>query len=178
VDSTEVKTVPTNVAYCRGTKCDKLTTCSHEGSCQYKSSAELLKEDREARAKVLVENIDSELEQLDMFPENKPVVRTFETGANRDVDDNKLDYEGFLSPLVLRRFAEYMHKNRKLRDGSVRASDNWQKGMPRDVYMKSMWRHFMAVWEGHRAGTVSEEDLCGVIFNVQGMLHEVLKVKK
>jgi hypothetical protein len=41
--------------------------------------------------------------------------------------------------------------------------------------MKSMWRHFFAVWKSHRAGTVSREDLMGLMFNVQGFIHETLK---
>lgn len=108
-------------------------------------------------------------------------VRTFDTGATRDSDDRKLDYEGFLSPLVLKRFAEYMHVHRVQSDGELRDSDNWQKGMPRDAYMKSMWRHFMDVWALHRSradvaeNCDIEEALCAVLFNVQGYLHEVLK---
>ena len=78
------------------------------------------------------------------------VVRTFDTGANRDVDEGKLDFEGFLSPTVLKAYAEYMHKNRTLRDGSLRDSDNWQKGIPIPVYMKSMYRHFFDVWSNYR----------------------------
>lgn len=107
------------------------------------------------------------------------VVRTFSTGANRDVDTNKLDYEGFLSSRVLTRYAEYMHKNRFLRDGSMRDSDNWQKGIPLTVYMKSMFRHFMEVWRIHRGveeGDI-EESLCALRFNVDGMLHEILSAK-
>ena len=105
-----------------------------------------------------------------------PVVRVFATGANRDMDNGKLDYEGFLSPTVLRRFAEYMHKNRFLKDGSMRDSDNWQKGIPLDVYMKSMLRHVMSCWLDHRLGGYAlEEELCGVLFNVQGYLHQRLK---
>lgn len=103
-------------------------------------------------------------------------VRVFETGANRDSEDGKLDYEGFLSPLVLKRFAEYMHKNRYMRDGSLRDSDNWQKGIPFDVYMKSLFRHFMEVWTLHRKGGTRaelEEALCGVLFNTMGYLHEL-----
>jgi len=102
-------------------------------------------------------------------------MRTFETGATRDTDQNKLDYEGFLSPAVLKRFAVYMDKHRLQADGSYRDSDNWQKGIPVDAYMKSMWRHFFAVWEGHRAGEDNIEDLCALMFNVQGMLFEKLK---
>ena len=109
------------------------------------------------------------------------MIRTSPSGANRDDDVNKLDFEGFLSPLVLHRFAVYMHKNRLLKDGSVRESDNWQKGMPREWYMKSGWRHFFDWWEEHR-GIESregvEEALCGLLFNTMGYLHEVLKEKR
>lgn len=111
---------------------------------------------------------------------SEKVVRTFETGANRDVDEGKLDFEGFLSPTVLKRYAEYMHKNRTLRDGSLRDSDNWQKGIPIDVYMKSMYRHFFDVWSNHR-GIETHDDkitnLCALLFNAMGMLHEELKKK-
>ena len=72
-------------------------------------------------------------------------MRKFNTGATRDVDNDKLDFEGFLSPTVLIRYAEYMHTHRKQSDGALRDSDNWQKGIPKEVYMKSMWRHFMDV---------------------------------
>ena len=105
-------------------------------------------------------------------------MRTFDTGATRDTDQGKLDYEGFLSPLVLRRFAEYMHKHRLQADGALRASDNWQKGIPMDAYMKSGWRHFMEWWTLHRnPNTVGdmEEALAALLFNVQGYLHELLK---
>jgi hypothetical protein len=105
--------------------------------------------------------------------------RVFETGANRDTDEGKLDFEGFLSPLVLERYAQYMHKNRKLKDGSLRDSDNWQKGIPIPVYMKSAWRHFFAVWKNYRDGNLyqNQEDACALMFNIMGMLHELLKNK-
>ena len=45
---------------------------------------------------------------------NRP--RKFESGATRDSDTNKLDFEGFLSLLALIRFAEYMHSNRMQSD--------------------------------------------------------------
>jgi hypothetical protein len=105
-------------------------------------------------------------------------MRTFDTGATRDNDDTKVDLEGFLSPTVLQRFGEYMTVNRVQADGSLRASDNWQKGIPREAYMKSMFRHFMEVWTGHRAGNVSEDALCAMLFNVQGYLHETLKARR
>lgn len=109
-------------------------------------------------------------------------VRKFETGATRDADDSKLDFEGFLSPLTLQRYGEYMHRHRKLSDGSLRDSDNWQKGIPFDAYMKSLWRHLKDAWTAHRGfGTHSgdniEEELCAVIFNASGYLHELLHAR-
>jgi len=107
-------------------------------------------------------------------------IREFDTGATRDTSDDKLDFEGFLSPIVLERFAEYMHKHRFQADGEKRASDNWQKGMPKDAYMKSAFRHFMDLWKEHRGHDSREgvEDaLCALMFNIQGYLHEHLKDK-
>ncbi len=107
-------------------------------------------------------------------------MRQFETGATRDADVDKYDYEGFLSPLVLERYAQYMHKHRVQADGRMRDSDNWQRGIPRDAYMKSGFRHFMDWWRAHRglpAREGMEEALCALLFNVQGYLHEHLRTK-
>lgn len=121
-----------------------------------------------------------------MLYSNGPV-RTFPTGATRDTDANKLDFEGFLSPLALQAFAEYMHANRVQSDGTLRSSDNWQKGIPLDAYMKSMWRHFFAVWstyrdaigfEGGEYQDIQITNLCALLFNVQGMLHEMVKLRE
>jgi hypothetical protein len=109
-------------------------------------------------------------------------LREFDTGATRDTESGKLDYEGFLSPLTLKRYAEYMHSHRTQADGSLRDSDNWQKGIPIDAYMKSMFRHLMDLWHLHRGhvtednhGQVTTEDaLCAIIFNASGYLHERL----
>ncbi len=107
--------------------------------------------------------------------------REFSSGATRNSEEGKLDYEGFLSPLALERYAQYMDKHRHLEDGGLRSSDNWQKGMPRDSYMKSMWRHLIQVWNWHRrtgvGGETIQDALCGVIFNAMGYLHEVEKEK-
>lgn len=104
-------------------------------------------------------------------------VRKFDSGATRDTDTGKLDYEGFLSPAVLERYAQFMHKNRVQRDGTLRDSDNWQKGIPITVYMKSMWRHFFSVWKGHRQGLIDLDEVCALLFNVQGLLFELLRPK-
>lgn len=104
--------------------------------------------------------------------------RVFETGATRDAADDKLDFDGFISPLVLQCFAEYMHANRKRPDGSIRDSDNWQLGIPLPQYRKSLWRHFFSFWKDHRlANKVNRTDACGILFNTMGMLHEDLKAE-
>jgi hypothetical protein len=120
----------------------------------------------------------------EMLKKSNPLVRVFSTGATRDADENKLDFEGFLSPLVLEEFAKYMHGKRKMPDGSMRDSDNWQKGIPTEAYMKSMFRHFFAVWRSYRRDPKRGEgydyapfveELLALLFNVQGITHEVLK---
>lgn len=111
-------------------------------------------------------------------------IRQFETGATRDKNANKYDYEGFLCPLVIREYGAYMHKNRLQKDGTLRASDNWQNGIPKDSYMESIWRHFHDLWTLHRGyeavdfegkPVTIKEALCGIMFNAMGYLHEVIK---
>jgi len=113
-------------------------------------------------------------------------IRTFESGATRDTDENKYDYEGFFSPLVVERFGRYMNKHRKQSDGKLRDSDNWQKGIPRAQYVKSLWRHLVALWTLHRGYPCADEKgapvdiedaICAIIFNAMGYLHEYLKAK-
>lgn len=108
-------------------------------------------------------------------------IRRFETGATRNNDENQLDFEGFLSPAVLKAFAEYMHRNRRQADGSIRSSDNWQNGIPLDSYMKSLLRHVMDLWMIHR-GLPPREDfdaaVGGILFNAMGYWHETLKSQR
>lgn len=132
-------------------------------------------------------------------------IRRFETGASRDVDEHKIDPEACLSPIVLEAFAQYMVICQIMPDGTRRADDNWQKGMPCESYIKSGWRHWLEFWKWHRARTLFPElspvswikvlqgqgpkttqlDLdvargillggFGLLFNVQGYLHEYIK---
>lgn len=115
--------------------------------------------------------------------------RTFDSGATRDLDTDKLDYEGFLSVDVMIAFGEYMHAHRKMKDGSLRASDNWQKGMPLEAYIKSAFRHLVDLWYMHRHNVPAysrpdgeqvtiEEALGGLFFNVQGYWLETLKAQQ
>jgi hypothetical protein len=108
-------------------------------------------------------------------------IRRFESGATRDTDNSKIDFEGLLSPVVLEAFGRYMTKHRIQSDGGLRDSDNWQAGIPLDVYMKSGWRHFFSWWKSHR-GLKTEEDIedsmMALLFNLQGYAHEYLKQTK
>lgn len=124
---------------------------------------------RDTFGKVIAHGKDAKPEDL---------VRTFTTGATRNLDINKLDYEGFFSPLVLKFVAEYLHSHRVQVDGTIRASDNWQKGIPIDVYMSSLLRHIMDTWLAHDKYTTPEDlktNLAAVIFNANGYLFELLK---
>ena len=104
-------------------------------------------------------------------------IRTFSTGATRDTDTNKLDFDGFLCPLVLERYAEYMNANRKMADGSARSSSNWKSGIPQEVYRKSGWRHFFSFWKHCLSGNkaLAMVDACALLFNIMGWMHEELK---
>jgi len=109
--------------------------------------------------------------------------RTFTTGATRDGEEGKLEISGFLSPLVVKRFGEYMHGHRKLVDDTLRSSRNWRKGIPKEVYEESLIRHALDVWlhmdgfEGE-ANEPLEVALCGILFNASGLLHELLLERK
>lgn len=85
-----------------------------------------------------------------MTTKDNGTLRTFASGATRDTASGKLDPEGFLDPLVILAFSEYMDRHRVQSDGSLRASDNWKAGFPRAQTMKSLWRHFLDLWLLHR----------------------------
>ena len=121
---------------------------------------------------------------------SKEQVRQFDTGAYRDTDDTKLDFEACFSPIVLERYAQYIASKRKVptfKDNGVRPDDNWQMGIPKESYMKSRLRHIVASWKLHRGFDVYDEkgnkidlieSLCAEMFNLQGHLFELLKEKK
>lgn len=105
-------------------------------------------------------------------------MRQFETGATRNVETDP-DIYGFTSPLALGLFAEYMHTNRLQADGTMRDSDNWKRGIPLDSYIRSMRRHLQDLTLHHdgypemaREGLM--EALGGLMFNVQGYMHEIV----
>ena len=111
-------------------------------------------------------------------------LRAFEAGATRDTDTDKLDYEGFDSPLVNKRYARYMHLHRKQANDAVRSGDNWQLGIEKEAYVKSLIRHVEDVklhWDGYSDEAVDqdfESVLCAVLFNAKGLLFELLREKR
>jgi len=117
-------------------------------------------------------------------PTAKADMRVFESGATRNMEVDP-DYHGFLSPLALHAYGEYMHAHRLQADGTVRASDNWQLGMPDDSYVRSLVRHVHDVeliQDGYeelarhdeRDDNVLLAHLSAALFNIQGMLHNVM----
>jgi len=121
--------------------------------------------------------------QIVVVPPDTPI-REWKSGGKRDTDENKLDYEGFFNPLVIKKFAQYMHIHRKMSNGSYRDSDNWQNGFGdyeehEKTCVKSLFRHFMDAWCIHRGDpTVTaclEDALCGVMFNAMAWLMKVLE---
>jgi hypothetical protein len=119
------------------------------------------------------------------------VIRQFASGATRDTGTGKFDFEGFLSPLALERYGEFMHVHRAQSDGTLRAADNWQKGIPIPVYRSSLIRHVFTAWALWRGWRVKEEKfggvlrqptlqeaLCGILFNTFGYLHELLQAEE
>jgi hypothetical protein len=116
-------------------------------------------------------------------------VRTFESGANRDVAEGKPDYEGYIRPEVLVEFGAYMERHQHLADGSVRASDNWQQGFgaPGDwkghcaVCMKSLLRHAIDLWLFHRGGEGRdsvEDALGGLLFNTMAFWYGLIRERE
>jgi hypothetical protein len=111
-------------------------------------------------------------------------MRTYDTGATRSDLGGKIQYEGFISPVALKRFGEYMRKHQIQEDGEIRAADNWQQGMPIEDYMDSLLRHVIEAWLWHREHYDELETenmldaLCGVFFNTQGLLHELSKLEE
>lgn len=119
------------------------------------------------------------------------VVQQFATGATRSSDEGKNHYEGFLSVPALEEFGDYMRRHQRQADGSLRAADNWQKGMPIASYLGSLFRHTIEL-VGLSRGYVSRrlrrefpgvtdlsflklETACAIWFNVQGFIHESVR---
>lgn len=109
-------------------------------------------------------------------------MRTFDTGATRDDNANKLDYVRGLSVQVQQRYLEYLSSHRLQRDGSLRDWDNWKKGIDTRAYRESLLRHSEDAVRASMGLPVPEdaslEDLlCAIRFNADGWLFELLVAK-
>jgi hypothetical protein len=108
--------------------------------------------------------------------------RIFDTGADRSSDKGKHHPDRAWSPLVLAEFARYMYEHNTTAT-VPRREDQWQLGFPMDSFVESGTRHweaFKALAKGYSAfdekGNPVDivEALDGVLFNVQGYLHQLL----
>lgn len=115
---------------------------------------------------------------------DKSPMRTFASGATRNLSEHKIDFAGHLSPEVLEEFGAYMHSHRIQADGTTRASDNWKKGITKEAYGQSLFRHVMDFMRAHNGIVVIDKDtnkvvhrkdlLCAIMFNAMGYLFELL----
>lgn len=107
-------------------------------------------------------------------------IRVFTTGATRSSLGDKPQYEGYINPLVIKRFGEYMLKHQIQSDGQRRNADNWQKNIDMASLYDSKTRHDMDVWlhsRGYHAEAAEplEEALCACLFNTMALLKQVLE---
>jgi hypothetical protein len=76
-----------------------------------------------------------------------------------------------------------MLKHQTQSDGNLRESDNWKKGFPLDAFWHSMSRHILdlrLIWEQFPEEARTQdiiETLCAVKFNVDGLMHEILRTE-
>ena len=124
------------------------------------------------------EKMKEEIEKVNKNDDGNLTV--FDTGAYRDTSKGKLDYRGALSPLVLKRYAEYVLSKAIMPDGTFRSCGNWKKGFTKESFVESKLRHAITTWsifEDYEDGDI-EVSLCAELFNTMGLLHEVLITKK
>lgn len=113
-------------------------------------------------------------------------LRNFDTGAIRDNDENKINYQGALSPLVLEAYGAYIQKHSLLPDGTRRNNKNWQNLFGtheehRQVCIESAWRHFIDLLmehDGYNSRDGLDEAIGGLMFNIQAYWFSVLKERK
>lgn len=112
----------------------------------------------------------------------------FKTGATKSPSTERWAPARFTSAIVLNRYYEFMHKNRFQKDGTVREPDNWKLGIPSKNYFASLDRHFheaKLMWEFPETTHYNdasqklewEDTLCAILFNVMGLLFNVLTGK-
>ena len=114
------------------------------------------------------------------------VLRMSESGAIRNSDVGKINYQGALSPLILEAYGKYIEKHSLLPDGTRRNNKNWQNlfGTPeehRQVCIESAWRHFIDLLmdhDGYESRDGIDEALGGLMFNIQAYWFSILKERR
>ena len=111
-------------------------------------------------------------------------IRTFNTGATRNNDPDRIDWIRMLSLPALFEYGAYMARHRKQADGNLRAFDNWKGedgrgGFPLNEVVESLTRHVFDLAALHSGLTpVRECDVndtcCAIIFNSIAYLHTIL----
>ena len=102
-------------------------------------------------------------------------VRTFESGAIRDLDDTKEDYIETISWTAMKRYSQYMTGKKK-----KYGSGNFKKGIPVESYEQSLVRHlqkYLANKYENGNDEKNEDHLSAIIFNVFGIMHEEEQAK-
>ena len=114
------------------------------------------------------------------------ITRVSDTGATRNSNVGKINYQGALSPVVLEAYGKYIEKHSLLPDGTIRNNKNWQKlfGTPqehREVCIESAWRHFIDILmehDGYESRDGIDEALGGLMFNIQAYWFSILKERR
>lgn len=103
--------------------------------------------------------------------------REFPSGATRDTALGKIDPARYLHPATILMYARYMNEKEIMSDGSRRAGDNWQRGIPPEELRSSLARHHLDI-DLHLKGCGKDAEesldraLCGALFNTLAlMLH-------
>lgn len=86
---------------------------------------------------------------------------TFESGAIREPEDDKLRYD-LIPPGPLQRLALNMTKG-----AQKYGEHNWNKGMPSSRMLSAAMRHL----ELARAGDQKEDHWAALVFNIFGIMH-------
>lgn len=134
-----------------------------------------------------LQNIANQLSQTTVRDTVPSILRqtsqVFETGAMRDLSEDKLDFEGCLTPELLTAYAEFKRITRRMADGTMRDDKNWKKGMPIGGYMKSLWRHMVALHAAYLSDAMQDEyegegefeAAMAMMFNIQGFVFERIR---
>ena len=85
----------------------------------------------------------------------------FETGAKRDIQDDK-PRPDLISPHALLRIGGLL-----ARGADKYGERNWEKGMPYSRFLASAFRHLLQYAKGDR----DEDHLAAVCFNIMAIIH-------